>query len=127
MTNVLRIVVKIAVIFLLIVSLMLAITVGAIKLMGYKNYSIVSDSMYPVIQKGDMVFVKPVKPEMIKVGDIITYTMTNTNIVVTHRVSRIEPDKQTLYTIGDGNKDEDPEVLFANIIGIYAFKIPGVG
>ena len=128
MKNIIRIAVRVTIIFLLIISLLFGIIVGMVKLMGYKNYSIVSDSMYPVIQKGDMIFVKPIEPEMIKVGNIITFTLTNTNIVVTHRVSRIEAEEQQLYTIGDGNNGEDPDpVLFANIIGIYAFKIPGLG
>ncbi|MGL5087269.1 MAG: signal peptidase I [Clostridium sp.] len=76
-------------------------------ILGYRFYSVLSQSMEPTINKGDLVIVN-VSSE-IKNGDIISFTGINTNEKTTHRVVGIEGKKDVLYiTKGDNNSVEDP-------------------
>ena len=52
-------------------------------------------SMYPTILHEDVITVEPIKPEAIKVGDIVLYR--NQNSVIAHRVVRIE-NKSNIHT-----------------------------
>jgi signal peptidase len=49
-------------------------------------------------------------------------------VVATHRVTRIDSEKQHFYTKGDANETEDGSpVHFKNLIGVPQFAIPGLG
>ncbi len=67
--------------------------------------AVVSDSMEPTFYKGDLVVVKGVDTEDIKVGDIIVFYNPYRNIPVVHRVIKIEKRGSVtyFYTKGDNN------------------------
>lgn len=92
-----------------------------------KTYVIVSGSMQPKLQIGDIVIVK--NYQNYKVGDIVTYR-ENDNIV-THRIVHINKDKEQndiYFTKGDNNNAEDNIMIQKNdIIGKVVKKIPKVG
>jgi len=46
---------------------------GPPKVAGHHMYMVLSGSMAPAFDTGSLTFVKPVKPEQIKEGDIITF------------------------------------------------------
>ncbi len=81
------------------------------------------------IEAGDMIFVKPVNPAELKVGDVITYMEGKT--VVTHRIIEIttgEDGKLLFGTKGDANNTPDTEPVHEdNLVGIYTSRIPMVG
>lgn len=81
------------------------------------------------IEAGDMIFVGPVKPAELKVGDVITYMEGST--VVTHRIIEILPgeDGKLLFrTKGDANNTADDEPVHEDkLVGIYKSRIPMVG
>nr|WP_288678896.1 signal peptidase I [uncultured Clostridium sp.] len=54
------------------------------KAVGFRTYSILSGSMEPEINTGDLAIVKSIDFEDVKVGDIITFKYEGK--VVTHRV-----------------------------------------
>ena len=57
------------------------------KVFGYQIYGILTDSMEPEYSVGEAVFVKPVAPQDIKVGDAITFRLgTDSELTATHRV-----------------------------------------
>lgn len=94
--------------------------------MGYKNFIVLTGSMEPALNRGDIIIVKETKN--IQKDDIISYKVQNT--VVTHRVVKIkkENNKQYYITKGDANSGLDNEVINAsNIEGKYLFKIPLIG
>lgn len=98
------------------------------RLIGYRVFNIVSGSMEPEYSAGDLIYVKEVDPETVKVGDVITFVLNEDLVVATHRVVRIDTEKQRFYTKGDANETEDgPPVHFNNVIGIPRFAIPGLG
>lgn len=92
---------------------------------GFKSYVIISGSMSPKINVGDIAIVKSLnESSSYRVGDIISYR-ENSNIV-THRIIRVEKskDSQTRYiTKGDNNNAEDNFVIEQNNIEGKVIKI----
>jgi signal peptidase len=98
------------------------------RLAGFRIFNIVSGSMEPQYSVGDLIYVKEVAPETIQVGDVITFVLNEDLVVATHRVVRIDTEKQHFYTKGDANGTEDGSpVHYKNVIGIPQFSIPGLG
>lgn len=94
--------------------------------MGYSSTSVLTDSMNPALEPGDMIITKEITPEKVKVGDIITYKV-NKNILITHRVVKIvQQDRQTLFqTKGDANNEEDARLVSKKqFIGTFSYRIP---
>ena len=81
------------------------------------------------IEAGDLIFAKPVQPEDLKIGDIITYMEGKT--AVTHRIIGInvgEDGKLLFDTKGDANNTADTDPVHQdNLVGIYTGRIPMVG
>ena len=96
--------------------------------LGYKVFAIVSGSMEPTLQIGDLVIVKTTKQEEIRKNDIITFSQEGYSI--THRiVNIIQKDGKVYYqTKGDRNTANDEELVsYENIEGVYILKIPKIG
>ena len=94
----------------------------------YKAYLISTESMEPEIKKGDVIIIKKVDEEQLRVNDIITFKTDEE--VITHRIVQINDDgmEKTYVTKGDNNNVEDPEVLtYEEIEGKQIIKIPGLG
>lgn len=93
---------------------------------GYMPMTVLSGSMSPVIQAGDLIIVKTIKPEEVKVGDVITYNVDK-KILVTHRVVEILNDNKEIRfrTKGDANRVVDEKLVSGRqIVGSLAYKIP---
>jgi signal peptidase len=84
--------------------------------------------MEPVYRVGDLIYVQEVDPNTVQPGDVITFVLNEDLVVATHRVVRVDAEKQRFYTKGDANETEDGgSVHFKNLIGVPKFKIPGLG
>lgn len=98
-------------------------------LFGIKSYVIVSGSMTPNINVGDIVFSKEVDKEELKEGDVISFKRSNN--VITHRIVRInynQNNEMMITTKGDNNNSEDSEsVTFESIEGKVIGRIPKLG
>ena len=91
-------------------------------------YVIVSGSMQPELDIGDIVIVKEANPEMLKKDDIISFRKGQT--VITHRVKEVvkSENKLEFVTKGDNNNAEDKDkVLDREIEGIVVNKIQNFG
>ena len=98
------------------------------RVVGYRVFNIVSGSMESEYSVGDLIYVKEVDPETVKPGDVITFVLNEDLVVATHRVVRVDAEKQRFYTKGDANETEDSApVHFNNLVGIPQFAIPGLG
>ena len=96
--------------------------------LGIKTYVIISGSMEPEIQIGDVVIAKKIKDEELKVGDIICFRQGHS--VITHRISKvIETSTGTEYkTKGDNNNAEDSGTITEAVIEGKVIKIvPYIG
>lgn len=126
--------------YLLIVGIILAgIMFAASKspnksLLGYRYYDVLTGSMQPTYNVGDLILVKVTDPSEIQVGDPVTFNPGSTDdSYLTHRVTqKIENYMGTgdicFKTKGDANETEDPFVIDGNrMIGVVKMRIPLVG
>lgn len=94
---------------------------------------VMTDSMYPEIQSGDLILSHKEDAENVKVGDIITFfdPAGNGTSVVTHRVAEITTDDDgnlAWITKGDANNTEDQaEVPAKNLVGVYQQRFAKLG
>ena len=113
---------------LVILVVLCAVFLMGSRLMGYQVFTIISGSMEPKYNVGDLIYVKKVDPQNIKVGDDITFILNEDLVVATHRVVRIDVENQHFYTKGLANEIEDSEpVHFNNVIGVPKFSIAKLG
>lgn len=94
---------------------------------GYRSYVIASNSMYPVLEYGDVILVKDISFDDIEIGDIITYQGNNgelKNKIITHEVIDINyvNDVRVLVTKGRANTGVDPYVYPEQIYGKFFYK-----
>jgi signal peptidase len=97
-------------------------------LMGIRPVVILSGSMRPAIDVGDIVLVREISINDIKKDDVIEYMLGNTPYV--HRVIDIQQEGNATVLIakGDDNSSPDPEPVRAEQIkGKVQFRIPKVG
>lgn len=121
-----------------------AILVGAIlfsfstspdkALFGYRYYTILTPSMSPAYNVGDMIFVQLKGPEDINEGDVITFNPSqDSDAYLTHRVTEKIVDYQgtgvtCFRTRGDANDSEDSFLIESDrVIGTVNFGIPYLG
>ena len=99
-------------------------------ILGIKVFTVITGSMIPVYNIGDILIVKEVAPENIKVDDDIVYQGekgTVRNKTITHRVLKIEEKEDGNYSIitkGVANLAKDPEINQTQVLGKVIFKIP---
>lgn len=118
--------------FLSTVVLLLLAAVAAVivlpMVMGFKEMAVLTGSMEPTIPVGSIVYVKPLDdPSQLQPGDICTYTLSDGETMVTHRVVSVDPDSQTLVTKGDANDTDDGDINFAQVFGRTQFHLPYLG
>lgn len=93
---------------------------------------VLTDSMYPMIESGDLIICHTADPKNIQLNDVITFfdPSGNGTTTVTHRVIEvIEEDGGIKWrTKGDNNNTED-QILVSekHLVGIYQSRIPGAG
>lgn len=95
---------------------------------GIKTYIVISGSMKPYLNIGDIVVAKETKEDSLKDGDIICFRQGQS--VVTHRISEIfeENNEKRYKTKGDNNNAEDSgSISYKLIEGKVVTKIPFVG
>ena len=106
---------------------------GVASIFGYRICSIQTDSMYPELEPGDLIFNKPVEDfSDLRKKDIITYwtAIDGERVLNTHRIEQIYDAGTDLIfaTKGDNNTAEDALMVHeSEIVGQYAFRIGGLG
>lgn len=113
---------------LVVLMVLCAVFLMGSRLLGYQCYTVISGSMQPQYKVGDLLYVKEVDVNSIKVGDPITFVLNEDLVVATHRVIEVDSQNQRFYTKGDANEIADAEpVHFNNVIGVPQFSIPKLG
>lgn len=113
---------------IVVLFVLAAVVLMGSRLLGYQVYNVISGSMEPTYSKGDLIYVKAVNPNEIRVGDPITFVANEQLVVATHRVIRVDSQNRCFYTKGDANETEDQKpVRFENVKGVPQFSIPLLG
>ena len=106
---------------------------GVPSLFGIRIFSIQTESMYPTLLPGDLIFDTGVKdPGELRTGDIITYwtVINGERVLNTHRIHEIYDGGGYLIfaTKGDNNTLADPLTVHeSEIVGKYSGRVGGVG
>ena len=96
-------------------------------------FTILSQSMYPTIEAGDIILTYRNNDNLYNVGDIITFTSSgniSNGITITHRVTEIYKvnNSYSYKTKGDNNNTADLTTIKAEgVIGRVIFRIPKAG
>lgn len=96
-------------------------------IIGFRGLTVVTKSMHPVINQGDLVIISTIDKNIDK-NDIIAFVVSNR--VIIHRVfDKTIFNGETVYlTKGDANTDIDPWILRENnIVGKVVLIIPYIG
>ena len=113
---------------LVVLVVIFAVFLMGSRLVGLQVFNVVSGSMEPTYSVGDLLYVKTVDPDSVKVGDPITFVLNEDLVVATHRVVDIDAENRLFTTKGDANKSEDAApVHFNNLIGVPVFAVPLLG
>ena len=94
---------------------------------------VLTDSMYPVIESGDLIICNTAQPEEIEAGDVIAFfdPAGNGTTIVTHRVLEVtELDGRTAWrTKGDNNNTEDRLLVTGEkLVAVYeGTRLAGFG
>lgn len=106
---------------------------GVPSIFGIRVFSIQTESMYPTLLPGDLIFDTAVKePEDLRVGDVITYwtVINGERVLNTHRIHEIyDGGGYLIYaTKGDNNTIADPLTVHeSEVVGKYSFRVGGLG
>lgn len=94
---------------------------------------VLTDSMYPDIKSGDLIFTKTVDPAEVEVGDVISFyaPQDNYGTIWTHRVIAISEQDGVLYfeTQGVNNPTADAKPVSQDyLVGAYSgVRLAGIG
>ena len=94
---------------------------------------VLTDSMYPIIESGDLIICQGAEPEEIQVGDVIAFfdPAGNGTTIVTHRVIEVTEQNGELAwrTKGDNNNTEDRLLVKeSKLVAVYkGTRLAGFG
>ncbi len=81
--------------------------------------TVTSHSMWPVLNRGDLIFIKAVEPEDIEVGQVIVFRHGDGLSV--HRV--VNKGEWLITTKGDANLNTDNPIYYKDVVG----RVPAIG
>lgn len=126
--NIIYTILVILVLLILVVVALQRFSNNKIALGGFRIFNIVTESMVPVYNVGDVILDKQVDIKDLKKGDDITYqgkTGDFAGKIVTHRIESIEQNEDGTYKIitkGIANSLEDPEITGNDVQGKVIYK-----
>lgn len=126
--KILKVFVIIILIGFIIVVCLQRFSVNKISFFNYRMFTVISGSMKPKYDIGDVLIAKEVDPSTIKVGDSISYLGVKgsfRNKVITHEVVGIEEDESGKFVFrakGLANLVEDPKVMESQLYGKVIYK-----
>lgn len=125
---IIRVLVGIVLVGFIIVVCLQRFSGNKISFFDYRMFTVISGSMEPKYNIGDVLISKEVDPSTIKVGDTISYLGAKgdfTNKVITHQVVSVGTDEQGKYLFhakGLANLVEDPVISENQLYGVVIYK-----
>lgn len=114
-------------IMLLFIIVVQKISSNEFSIGGIKVFTVISGSMKPEYNVGDMLISKDVNPSTLKVGDSVVYRGEKgdmAGLTVTHKIISVREEGGTYYFVTKGNANliEDPEISSNQILGKIIYK-----
>lgn len=113
------------VIFVIIIIVYVMFVNGIFK---YVPVAVMSNSMYPLFQRGDVLVYEKINPKDLEIGDVLVFS--NGDKVVLHRINKIIRKNNDVYitTKGDNLDTADAQITTSkDVIGKMKFTIPAIG
>jgi signal peptidase len=107
-----------------------ALVTGAPRLLGYTSLTVLSGSMEPAIDTGDVVVGRPIAVEETRLGDVITFSEPGTHRLVTHRLRRMRVVDGVAQMVTKGDANNAPERWRIPVDGRVSrvlYRVPKVG
>ena len=119
--------IKYLALWLVIPLLLLLVLLIPFGFTGVTLYIVISSSMKPTLDVGDVVFLIQ-DHDGVNIGDIIGY-VSNGEIIIRRVIRIIRSGNETAFiTKGDANRNPDPQPVYPNqVIGKYLVHIPKIG
>jgi len=113
-------------IFIIILLMLVAIFFMRAPHMGWRVHTVVSGSMQPVLEVGEVAVTKQVDPATIREGDIIAFHYPTNGQLICHRVIGVKGSSSLYFhTKGDANERPDAQFIPAeNVVGKVRFHTP---
>lgn len=99
-------------------------------ILGAVPLTVLTGSMRPGIQPGDVVVAAPVAAHDLRLGDIVTFQPESDNpTLITHRIVELSDGDAgvQLITRGDANSADDPQILAEQVRGRMLYVVPKIG
>lgn len=118
----------IIVILMLAVVIFQRVTDNKIAIGGYRMFTVITESMLPKYEVGDVLISKEYNLDEINVGDDVVYYGKKSNLknkIITHQVvSKEFKDGEYIFeTKGLANEENDPEIKGEQIYGKIVYKV----
>lgn len=116
-------------ILILIICVLQRVSNNKISFCGYRIFRVISQSMVPKYDIGDVLLIKKTSTEKIKVGDDIVYLGKVGNLnnkFITHQVIQIKKNSNNeveIITKGIANLTEDPMINENQVYGVVVGKL----
>lgn len=125
--NILEVLLVVFAVLLCLIVLSQRLFSGNKSFFGYRMFNIITSSMQPELKVGDIILVKEIDYDKIKIGDNITYKGMSNEVngkIITHKVKNIidENGKKIFYTKGINTETVDPAVYEEQIYGVVQYK-----
>ena len=127
-STIIKVIIGIALAAFILVVCLQRFSDNKLSFFNYRMFTVVSQSMKPKYDIGDVLVSKEVKPSEVKEGDVISYLGSYGDFngkVITHRVVDVEKRADGKYYYrakGDANIVEDPIVVEDQLYGIVVYK-----
>jgi signal peptidase len=115
---------------LIVVIAALAASVVVPRVIGGVSLTVLTGSMRPTIEPGDLIVVKPVPVDEVQIGDVVTFQpVSDDPTVITHRVvaKTFVSGETMLVTRGDANGADDEPIEAEQVRGRLVYTVPKLG
>lgn len=126
--GVIKAIIYIFLIVVVVIILMQRLSGNTIAIGGIRIFNVITGSMEPEYERGDLLIVKKIDIDKIEIGQDIVYEGKSGDFegrIVTHRVVGIDETEEgrVFHTKGLANMVEDPEVMENQVYGVVKHKM----
>jgi signal peptidase I len=107
-----------------------ALAAGAPRLFGLTSLTVLSGSMQPTIDTGDLIVGRPIPAESARIGDVITFREPGTERLVTHRVRDMQLSGRGIRLATKGDANNAPErwtITSGGTVSRVLYRLPKLG